>query len=42
MKLRFPLNRMSASDARDWDAIDEWAEDVATTLEPSALAGRRS
>jgi menaquinone-dependent protoporphyrinogen oxidase len=41
-RLRFPLNRMPASDARDWDAIDEWADDVATTLEPSALAGRKS
>jgi menaquinone-dependent protoporphyrinogen oxidase len=23
--LRFPFNRMPASDARDWDAIDAWA-----------------
>ena len=38
----FPFNRMPASDARDWDAIDEWADDAATTLEPRALAGRRS
>jgi menaquinone-dependent protoporphyrinogen oxidase len=29
----FPLNRMPASDARDWDAIRTWAHDVA------ALAG---
>jgi menaquinone-dependent protoporphyrinogen oxidase len=28
-KLRFPLNRMEASDARDWDAIRAWAEEVA-------------
>jgi menaquinone-dependent protoporphyrinogen oxidase len=41
-RLRFPLNRMPASDARDWAAIDEWADDVATTLEPGALAGRKS
>ena len=40
-KLRFPLNRMPASDARDWDAIDEWADAVAAMLEPLALAGRK-
>ena len=28
-KLRFPLNRMPASDARDWDAIRAWADEVA-------------
>jgi menaquinone-dependent protoporphyrinogen oxidase len=27
--LRFPLNRMHASDARDWEAITAWANDVA-------------
>ena len=26
----FPLNRMPASDARDWDAIRRWADEVAT------------
>ena len=36
-KLRFPLSRMPASDARDWNAIDEWADDVATKLEPRAV-----
>jgi menaquinone-dependent protoporphyrinogen oxidase len=41
-KLRFRLNRMPASDVRDWGAIDEWADDVATTLEAGALAGRKS
>lgn len=25
-KLRFPFNRMPASDARDWEAIKRWAE----------------
>jgi len=40
-KFRFPLSRMQASDARDWDAIDEWADDVATMLEPRALARRK-
>jgi menaquinone-dependent protoporphyrinogen oxidase len=28
-KLRFPLSRMPASDARDWQAIAAWAGDVA-------------
>jgi menaquinone-dependent protoporphyrinogen oxidase len=28
-KLRFPFSAMPASDARDWDAIDAWAESVA-------------
>ena len=32
-KLRFPFNRMPASDARDWDAIHAWAQDVAEKLE---------
>ena len=27
--LRFPLNRMHASDARDWSAIRAWASDIA-------------
>jgi menaquinone-dependent protoporphyrinogen oxidase len=27
-KLRFPFNRMPASDARDWDAIALWAESL--------------
>jgi menaquinone-dependent protoporphyrinogen oxidase len=27
--LRFPLSRMPASDARDWQAIAAWASDVA-------------
>lgn len=30
-KLRFPLSRMSPSDARDWDAIDAWADEIART-----------
>jgi menaquinone-dependent protoporphyrinogen oxidase len=28
-KLRFPFNRMPASDARDWTAIAAWADEVA-------------
>jgi len=31
-KLRFPFNRMPASDARDWDAIHAWAQDIAVEL----------
>lgn len=37
-KLRFPFNRMPASDARDWDAIRAWAEEVASALAPSKAA----
>ena len=36
-ELRFPLNRMHAVDARDWDTIQTWAELVAVTL-----AGKRA
>jgi menaquinone-dependent protoporphyrinogen oxidase len=28
-RLRFPFNRMPPSDARDWDAISAWADDLA-------------
>jgi menaquinone-dependent protoporphyrinogen oxidase len=31
-KLRFPFNRMPASDARDWDAIAVWADEVASLV----------
>jgi menaquinone-dependent protoporphyrinogen oxidase len=31
-KLRFPLNRMPASDARDWEAIHAWANELAETF----------
>jgi menaquinone-dependent protoporphyrinogen oxidase len=30
-KLRFPLSRMPASDARDWEAILAWADAIGTT-----------
>jgi hypothetical protein len=33
-KLRFPLSRLPASDARDWDAIDDWAGGLARALNP--------
>lgn len=32
VKLRFPFNRMRAMDARDWDAIDDWARTIAAEL----------
>jgi menaquinone-dependent protoporphyrinogen oxidase len=31
-KLRFPFNRMPASDARDWTAIAAWADEVASLV----------
>ena len=31
-KLRFPFSHMPATDARDWDAIRTWAEEVAAEL----------
>jgi menaquinone-dependent protoporphyrinogen oxidase len=31
-KLRFPFNRMAASDARDWTAIAAWADEVASLV----------
>jgi menaquinone-dependent protoporphyrinogen oxidase len=34
-KLRFPLNRIPPSDARDWTAIAAWAADVAAELSDS-------
>jgi menaquinone-dependent protoporphyrinogen oxidase len=36
--LRFPFNRMPAVDARDWDAIERWANTVADAI----LASRRA
>src|SRR4051812_27011625 len=37
-RLRFPFSRMEAADARDWDAIRAWADELATTLDPQHLA----
>ena len=37
-RLRFPFNRMAASDARDWDAITAWADEVATLMQRRADA----
>jgi menaquinone-dependent protoporphyrinogen oxidase len=33
-KLRFPFNRMPATDARDWTAIRAWADRVARIVSP--------
>jgi menaquinone-dependent protoporphyrinogen oxidase len=38
-KLRFPFNRMPASDARDWDAIGDWAESLPAKLEQLGQVG---
>ena len=38
-KLHFPLNRcMEASDARDWEAIRSWADEIAERLAPRVAA----
>ena len=37
---RFPFNRLPAFDARDWEAIGRWAEDLAAQLSPAEV-GRR-
>jgi menaquinone-dependent protoporphyrinogen IX oxidase len=29
---RFPFSKLPAFDARDWDAIEAWADDVASRL----------
>jgi len=39
-KLRFPLNRMPVSDARDWNEIEAWAKTIAVALEPRELVAR--
>jgi hypothetical protein len=41
-KLPFPLNRMPASDARDWAAIEAWAEEVAARIGPREMAAALS
>jgi menaquinone-dependent protoporphyrinogen oxidase len=33
--LHFPFNRMPASDARDWDAIEAWASELAALATPT-------
>jgi menaquinone-dependent protoporphyrinogen oxidase len=39
-KLRFPFSRMPACDARDWDAIDAWASELAGRFAASPAIGR--
>jgi menaquinone-dependent protoporphyrinogen oxidase len=37
-KLRFPFNRIDTADARDWDAIRSWADEIAEWLAARAAA----
>ena len=37
-KLRFPLSRIEAADARDWDAIRSWADEIAGRFAARAAA----
>ena len=37
-KLHFPLNRIEAADARDWDAIRSWADEIAGRFAARAAA----
>jgi menaquinone-dependent protoporphyrinogen oxidase len=37
-ELHFPLSRLPASDARDWDAIEEWGREVAASFVLSRVA----
>lgn len=37
-KLRFPFNRMEASDARDWDAVRAWADELAGKFAAAPVA----
>jgi len=38
--LRFPLNHIPASDARDWDEIRRWAAELADTFDYGKAASR--
>jgi menaquinone-dependent protoporphyrinogen oxidase len=40
-KLRFPFSSMAASDARDWDAITRWADEVADAFGAVPAVGVR-
>jgi menaquinone-dependent protoporphyrinogen oxidase len=37
-KMRFPFSRMEAADARDWEAIRSWADELADTFAPAIAA----
>ena len=39
-ELDFPFNRMPESDARDWDAIHAWADEIAASLGGDVGAAR--
>jgi menaquinone-dependent protoporphyrinogen IX oxidase len=41
-KLHFPFSSMPASDARDWDAITRWADEVADAFGGVAAVGVRN
>lgn len=36
-KLHFPFNRMPASDARDWAAIEAWAAEIVARCAPARV-----
>ena len=36
-ELHFPFNRMPASDARDWAAIEAWAAEIAARFAPARV-----
>ena len=40
-ELRFPFNRMPASDARDWTAIETWASELAAHVSADGGPGAR-
>ena len=37
-KMRFPLTRLEAADARDWAAIRAWADEIAEAFAPAVAA----
>lgn len=37
-KMRFPLTRLDAADARDWAAIRSWADELAEAFAPAVAA----
>ena len=37
-RMRFPLTRLDAADARDWAAIRSWADELAETFSPAVAA----
>jgi hypothetical protein len=38
---RFPFSKLPAFDARDWDAIEEWTDEVAARISPVACSAVR-